>query len=143
MIVLARAFYRNGNLAEAVAVTDEIEAKAPGCAAVLLNRAFFAALRMNHREMIERYDELRRLPISATDINLLDVHDFLLEEARCAPENLGLVFASGMVRRLYDERGARHDFETFLKKSARGYRWGLLRTRADRELGALRGKRCG
>lgn len=140
LLLLARARYRNGNLAQAIEVTDEVDRQWPKCAAVLVNRAFFATLAMNHGEMLDRYDELRRLPAVAVDVNLVEVHEFLWEESRHAPENFGLIFAAGMVSRFFDPRTARRDFQEFLRKSARGHRWKLLRTRADGELGALRKK---
>lgn len=97
LLLLARARYRNGDLAQAIEATDEVDRQRPNCAAVLVNRAFFAALAMNHGEMVDRYEELRRLPDVAVDINLLEVHEFLWEESRHAPENFGLFFAAGMV----------------------------------------------
>jgi len=142
LLLLARARYRNGNLAQAIEVTAEVNRQWPNCAAVLVNRAFFATLAMNHAEMLDRYEELRRLPDAAIDVNLMEVHEFLWEEFRQSPDNLGLIFAAGMISRFFDRRVARRDFQEFLKKSARGHRWRLLRTRADSELGAL-GKKDG
>jgi hypothetical protein len=90
--------------------------------------------------MIDRYEELKRLPDTEVDVNLLEVHEFLREESRRSPDNPGLVFAAGMISRLFDHRVARRDFQEFLKKSARGQRWKFLRTRAESALGALRKK---